>query len=727
MVATGNKWPWLKRSVQLLLGGLLMLMLFGCANRSQSIRLLDLPDVPTGSEVRKLGGAISEVAPPAVFLDLAELMASDQPQVAIAYPKPDQVLSETHLSAEFKLRGLSIYKDKKIGLGPHLQVTLDNQPAQAVYSLDEPLELRDLSPGGHTLRVMAVRPWGESFKNEAAYAQTTFHVLAKTRENQPDAQKPLLTYVEPQGTFGAEPILLDFYLNNAPLRSIAQESPDDDILDWRLRCTINGQSFLFDQWQPVYLKGFKPGQNWVQMTLEDEQGNPIDNVFNSAVRIINYDPSLRDSLAKMVRGELPLDKVGQIAVPTYEPPALPEPVESEPADQLENQPADQPADRPEDQPAAAEAEDQSAADKQKLDAEPAVENPAESRADDESAPAEEPAELEKVKVEAKQLEETAKELNETEATRESAEQIEKSAKAIEETVTDLEEATESAVEAPSPANLTEPDDAPDGTPADIEDKRPSVFDRLQTSWQKLIAPQKSPNLPGAADSPKPLLVPKADDVEDAKANQPRADEVPTLPNSLNAEEPIAPLEAATEEEATKEATEQRSMGDLIDSSTEPRADIDESDADESDADELDAERSGVDEVSKAANGIFGRLQSAWDQLKTTQPNAAPSPAPTGVTTAPVAENLIDNSFADEKFTDTQLSPEDAAALVAPYASSDSAEERSVDKPVEAIDLPSDLPSALSNDFLSEPPSLEIPNQLSAPAAPLSMPISPRQR
>ena len=337
MKVTETQNRWLKRAARLFLSGLLSLVLLSCASKSQSVRLLDLPDVPSGDQVRSLSGSISEVAPPAIFLDLANLMDSE-PQVAIAQPKPDQVIEETSLSAQLTLRGLSIYKDEKTGLGPHLQVTLDNQPAQSIYSLDDPLEFSDLSPGSHTLRVLAVRPWGESFKNEAAFAQTTFHVFAKTGANAPDLDQPLLTYSEPQGTYGAEPILLDFYLTNAPLHMIAQESSEDDLSDWRVRCTVNGQSFLFEQWQPIYLKGFKPGQNWVQLTLVDEQGDPIENAFNSTVRLVNYDPEQQDSLAKIVRGDLPLKQIGQIADPDYEPPAEPvvlpapidEPVEGQP-------------------------------------------------------------------------------------------------------------------------------------------------------------------------------------------------------------------------------------------------------------------------------------------------------------------------------------------------------------------------------------------------------------
>ncbi|MGB3295196.1 MAG: hypothetical protein WBB01_19610 [Phormidesmis sp.] len=342
---------WLSRATRLLFilgGGGLLSLLAGCAIHSQPVRVISLPDVPQLDEVRRLSGSISEVAPPAIFGDLAELIGSAdleaQPQVAIAAPKPDQTLKSTALEVKIDLKGLSIYKDESTGLGPHLQLILDNRPARSLYDLNDPIELSDLAPGSHSLRVLAVKPWGESFKNESAYARTTFHVYANTGENVPDPEQPLLTYSAPQGAYGAEPILLDFYLENAPLHLIAQEDSADSIPDWRLRCDVNGQRFFFDQWQPVYLKGFKPGQNWVQLTLVDEQDNPIDNVFNSTVRLINYDADQRDSLAKMVRGELPLAQVGQIVDPAYQPPVeLPEELApEEPAAEESAEPAQAP-------------------------------------------------------------------------------------------------------------------------------------------------------------------------------------------------------------------------------------------------------------------------------------------------------------------------------------------------------------------------------------------------
>ncbi len=311
--------------------------LLGCANPPRQIRLVDLPDIPAGNEVRRLSGPISEVAPPAIFSDLAKLVPDQQPQVAIAFPQPNQVIQDTQLDVKLSLQNFSIYKDENLELGPHVQLILDNQPARSVYSLEEPITFEDLAPGSHTLRAIAVQPWGESFKNEAAYAQTSFHVFAQTDENTPDPDLPLLTFIEPQGSFSAEPLLLDFYLTNAPLHFLAQESEDDELADWKIRATVNGKSFVFDQWQPIYLKGFEPGRSWIQLTLIDEQGQPIENAYNSTVRVIDYDPKQQNSLAELVRGELPLQQAGKIVDPNYQPPVevLEEVVLPEESDKIE--------------------------------------------------------------------------------------------------------------------------------------------------------------------------------------------------------------------------------------------------------------------------------------------------------------------------------------------------------------------------------------------------------
>ncbi|HEY9737953.1 MAG TPA: hypothetical protein V6D06_16790, partial [Trichocoleus sp.] len=303
--------------------------LVSCAKPTAPQTLLEEPT----TQPNRLTGPIEEVSPPETLQTLKQIIDAYEPQVRILSPRPGEVVEDTSVSVRFQVRGLPLYKDQQWELGPHLHVFLDDEPYRAVYDLSEPLMLSDLAPGTHTLRVFASRPWHESFKNQGAFDQRTFHIYAQTPQKALDKNQPLLTYSRPQGTYGAEPIMLDFYLTNAPLHLIAQEDSQDAVTDWRIRCTINGQSFVFDQWQPIYLKGFKPGQNWVQLELIDENGDLIDNAFNNTVRVITYEPGGDDTLSKLVRGELSLQEVAGIVDPTYVPPALPEPeVEAQPTE-----------------------------------------------------------------------------------------------------------------------------------------------------------------------------------------------------------------------------------------------------------------------------------------------------------------------------------------------------------------------------------------------------------
>ena len=300
----------------------LNLMLVACNDRleSNSIAAIEPPMKPI------INGKLSEVAPPTVIQELREILEQYHPQVEILSPKPDQILSETTVPVQLQVRDLPIFKNSDLGLGPHLHLFLDDQPYRAVYDTEQIINLEELTPGTHTLRVFASRPWHESFKNEGAYAQTTFHVLTRTADNAPEPGKSLLTYSRPQGNYGAEPIMLDYYLTDAPLHILAQENSDDKISDWRIRATINGQSFLLDRWQPIYLKGFETGSNWVKLEFLDQAGNPVDNAFNNTVRVINYTPKGQDSLAKLVRGELSVDQARGIVDPDFEVKVTPAPV-----------------------------------------------------------------------------------------------------------------------------------------------------------------------------------------------------------------------------------------------------------------------------------------------------------------------------------------------------------------------------------------------------------------
>ena len=272
---------------------------------------------------------VTEVAPPIGIQKLARQMEKYEPKLSILSPKSDEVLTDNQVSVKFAIQNLPIFKSS-LGLGPHVHVALDSQEYQAVYDINQPIVFDHLSPGTHTLRAFASRPWHESFKNNGAYAQLTFHVLTKTNENTPDPKLPLLTYSRPVGTYGAEPIMLDFYLHNAPLHLAAQA--DTKVGDWQVRATLNGQTFTFDQWQPVYLKGFHTGQNWIKLELIDTNGALIPNVFNSSAHVINYQPGGQDTLAKLVRDETIADIESVVnpdyVAPTPTPSPTPTPVVS---------------------------------------------------------------------------------------------------------------------------------------------------------------------------------------------------------------------------------------------------------------------------------------------------------------------------------------------------------------------------------------------------------------
>ncbi len=299
-----------KAVITSLMTGVLVFSLISCGDRfaEPGSGLRAATPIGARSTNTAQSGNISEVSPPEVIQQLRQALEIYQPQLAILSPQPDQVLQDNTVTARFQVQDLPTFKNPDLDMGPHLHVILDNQPYIAVYDLNQPLVFPDLAPGTHTLRVFASRPWHESFKNEGAYAQTTFHIFTKTDDNNPDPAQPLLTYSRPKGSYGAEPILLDFYLTNAPLHLVAQENSKDEIADWRIRCTINGSSFVLDRWAPIYLTGLKQGKNWVQLEFLDEQGNPVKNTFNNTVRVITYEPKGRDTLSKLVRGELSADE-----------------------------------------------------------------------------------------------------------------------------------------------------------------------------------------------------------------------------------------------------------------------------------------------------------------------------------------------------------------------------------------------------------------------------------
>lgn len=246
----------------------------------------------------KASGSLAEVAAPVAIEDMKDWFDRYEPRLKILTPEANQTLQSRNVTVKLSVQGLRLFQDQRTGLGPHVEVVLDDLPSRSVYDLNTPIEFTNLEPGTHLLRAFVVYPWGESLKHPLAYAQTAFHLYTADEDTR-SASLPLLTYNQPSGTYGAEPVLLDFYLSNLPLD---QQLNNEKV--WQVRCTINGQSFTVDRWQAYYLTGLQPGDNWVRLELLDGNGQRIPSPYNPITRLVTYQPNGKDVLSRLLRGEL---------------------------------------------------------------------------------------------------------------------------------------------------------------------------------------------------------------------------------------------------------------------------------------------------------------------------------------------------------------------------------------------------------------------------------------
>jgi hypothetical protein len=172
-----------------------------------------------------------------------------------------------------------------LGLGPHLLVRIDG--GEPLRLTRPEATLPALSPGSHRVTVVAARPWGEAVKSPGAMAQIVVHRTAANPLSLPPAGSPQLLPVSPAATAAAEPLLVDWLLVDAPLQHLREDDGR-----WRLRVTVNGDSFLVDRQTPLWLRGWRRGANAVQLELLDGRGEPLNPPFNSLVQEVRLDPKL---------------------------------------------------------------------------------------------------------------------------------------------------------------------------------------------------------------------------------------------------------------------------------------------------------------------------------------------------------------------------------------------------------------------------------------------------
>ena len=225
-------------------------------------------------------GKIQEVAPPGAVQQLRQELQRHHPSLRLVDPSNDSVVSTQVLELSFEITDWPLSSDPELGLGPHIAIQIDDRsPLRLSDSNGNRLTVRidDLEAGSHRFSAWAAYPWGEAVQSPGASIQGRVHLWQKLPGTQPDHDAPWLTPVPPAGEQGLQPLLVDWLLWNAPLQNLREGDGR-----WRLRISIDGDSFLVDHQEALWLKGSNGGSSHdIQMELLNGLGEPITPVFNN--------------------------------------------------------------------------------------------------------------------------------------------------------------------------------------------------------------------------------------------------------------------------------------------------------------------------------------------------------------------------------------------------------------------------------------------------------------
>ena len=225
-------------------------------------------------------GRLQEVAPPGAVQQLREKLQRYQPNLRLVSPTEDSVINADSVDFVLDVRDWPVSRDIELGLGPHVVVQIDNQPPRQLDELDGNrvrLRIDGLSAGSHRFSAWAAYPWGEAIKTPGANLQGRFHLWQRVEGTQPEDDAPWLVPVTSSASPALQPLLLDWIIWNAPLQNLR-----DGDGRWRLRLSVDGDSFLVDQQEALWLKGSPSSSgNLVQMELLNGVGEPITPEFNN--------------------------------------------------------------------------------------------------------------------------------------------------------------------------------------------------------------------------------------------------------------------------------------------------------------------------------------------------------------------------------------------------------------------------------------------------------------
>jgi len=231
---------------------------------------------------------LHEVSPPAAVQQIRARLAHYKPQLSIESPANGEVLMKG-LNEKWPLvlnvKDWPLVDDPKFGLGAHLVIEVDDFPPLRIAKSQEGkivLPMDGLTPGSHRLVAYLAYPWGEALKEPETSLDWRIHFFKKLEGTQPGTGETWLTIPSPSDRNFHEPLLIDSLIWNAPLQGLKE---GDD--KWRLRVIVNGESFLMDSQEPIWIQGLLPNESIVQFELLDRLGAPINPIFTNKLRVMS--------------------------------------------------------------------------------------------------------------------------------------------------------------------------------------------------------------------------------------------------------------------------------------------------------------------------------------------------------------------------------------------------------------------------------------------------------
>lgn len=205
--------------------------------------------------------------------------------LALNSPAPGGTVSAGNVTFDYEVKNYQltaqtldadIKKCANSAEGQHIHLILNNEPYTAHYETNF---TRELEEGHYVALSFLSRSYHESLKHYGAYVLRQFTVGTEINEEEAaDLNAPHLFYSRPKGTYvgksETERVILDFYLVNTELSASGN----------KVKAKINNQEFIIDTWQPFFMEGLPMGENTVELSLVDKEGNFIEGPFNKVKR-----------------------------------------------------------------------------------------------------------------------------------------------------------------------------------------------------------------------------------------------------------------------------------------------------------------------------------------------------------------------------------------------------------------------------------------------------------